>query len=715
VTVAELSPGDGDFVVVGIGASAGGVEALEALFRSMPHSINAAFVVVTHLGSNRESLLAEIIARHTSMPVLPAANGERLQPNHVYVLPSDSVLTVLNGHLQLKGVAATGRERNPIDVFFASLAKDCCERAIGIVLSGAGSDGTLGVKAIKEEGGLTIAQGHDGTGPAYESMPSSAIATGLVDLVLSVEQIGPKLEQYERSRRSLGPIVEDAQRLRLDQNFAGAIQEIYTILRKRVGHDFSGYKEKTFMRRVQRRMQVRQVDSLRAYVECLRQEPDEAMLLFRDLLIGVTSFFRDTEAFEAIEGTVIPKLFENVGAADTVRVWVPGCATGEEAYSIAILLREHMTKLDSVPRVQVFATDIDDPALTVARSGRYPAPMLENVSPERLKRYFHHDAESYVLAKEVRDLCIFSAHSVIRDPPFSRMDLVSCRNLLIYFNVELQDSVLPVFHYALKPGGYLFLGPSETVSRHADLFTPVDKARRVFQRRPTLTGEVRIPSWIPKATGAHMKAHVDLGPRKDQRLRQHVEANVLEHFAPAHTVVEADGNVLYYSSRTGKYLEAQVGSPSRQILAMARKGLRLELRTALREAVEKRAAVIRERVEVEIDDRVQLIRLTVQPLLDGDQEPLYLVVFVDLGPPVRRRRRRHRPGAGAAGNARPAAGDGRRIRDCARGAEEQQRGAGFGERGAAVDQRGAGDLQGRAAVPQRGAAHRQQRAGRQGR
>jgi two-component system, chemotaxis family, CheB/CheR fusion protein len=631
VTSGELSQGAGDCTVVGIGASAGGVEALALLFASMPPSLGAAFVVVTHLGPNRESLLADIIARQTAMPVLSATDDAPLRANHVYVLPSDSVLTVANGRLQLKHARGAARERNPIDVFFASLARDRGERTIGIVLSGAGNDGTLGVKAIKEEGGLTIAQGHDGSGPAYESMPASAISSGLVDLVVPVEQIGAKLAQYERSMQVLDA---QAQRLLRQDGSSEAMREVHTVLRKRVGHDFSGYKEKTFMRRVQRRMQVRQIDTLAEYLERLRHDPDEATLLFRDLLIGVTSFFRDRDAFEAVENLVLPKLFENVGAADIVRVWVPGCATGEEAYSIAILLRERLSQIDSVPRVQVFATDIDESALAIARAARYPAAMLANVAPERLKRHFRQDAESYVVAKEVRDLCIFSAHSVIRDPPFSRMDLVSCRNLLIYFNAELQDSVLPVFHYALKPGGYLFLGPSETVSRHGELFAPIEKKHRIFQRRPVLSGDVRIPSWVPKVTGARVAARGHIGIRKDQRLRQHVEASVLEHFAPAHTVIEADGNVLYYSSRTGKYLEPEVGSPSRQILAQARKGLRLELRAALREAVEKRAAVVRERVEVEIDDRVQVIRLTVQPLFDGEHDPLYLVVFNDLGPPV---------------------------------------------------------------------------------
>lgn len=625
-----------DFLVVGVGASAGGVEALEQLFRSMPQDVHAAFVVLTHLGPHRETLLGEIIARHTNMPVTSARDAEELQAGHIYVLPSDHVLTLDGLRLGLHASLSGHRERNPIDVFFASMAKARRENAVGVVLSGAGSDGTLGVRAIKEEGGLTIAQGHNGTSPSYESMPMSAIATGLVDMVLPVEQIGRRLGDYVRSLETLNAIVDDSDEQQREASFTSAVQDILAMLHKRVGHDFAGYKDKTFLRRVQRRMQVTQTASLAEYVEHMRQHADESTQLFRDLLIGVTNFFRDPEAFDFISAQVMPKLFENVGAADTVRVWVPGCATGEEAYSIAILLREYMLTREAVPRVQVFATDIDEHALAAARAGRYPAAMLENVSPQRLKRFFQAETGSYVLSKEVRDLCIFSSHSVIRDPPFSRMDLISCRNLLIYFNVELQDNVLPVFHYALRPEGFLFLGPSESTSRHADLFAAIDKRHRIFQRRPALNTTVRIPSWLPKIRGSEVRSPLDTGVPRDQRLRQYIEANMLENFTPAHIVVEGDGNIVYYSSRTGKYLEPQLGSPSRQILSMARQGLRLELRTALREAAEKRQTIVRERVDVELDDRVQLVRLSVQPLAEGDQDPLYLIVFADLRAPISR-------------------------------------------------------------------------------
>ncbi|MGH8176020.1 MAG: chemotaxis protein CheB [Steroidobacter sp.] len=620
-----------DLFVVGVGASAGGVVALEHLFKAMPVDIGAAFVVVTHLGPHRETLLTEILARHTSMPVVNASDGQRVAGNHVYVLPSDAVLTITGDRLELHPASAEHRERNPIDVFFSSLAKAAEENAAGIVLSGAGSDGALGVKAIKEEGGLTIAQGHDNLGPAHEGMPSSAIATGLIDVVLPVDQIGARLQQYCRSFGSLEANVSPDAPRQQGESAADTLKAIHTLLQKRVGHDFSRYKEKTLLRRIHRRMQVLQVEGLPQYAQRLGQEGEEANLLLRDLLISVTSFFRDEATFEALAARVIPKLFENAGAHDTVRVWVPGCATGEEAFSLAILLREHMADMAAPPKVQVFATDIDEPALAIARTARYPRAMLEHVSAARLRRFFRAEPTSYVLNKEVRDLCIFSAHSVVRDPPFSRMDMVSCRNLLIYFNTELQDNVLPVFHYALKSGGYLFLGPAESVSRHTDLFSALDKKHGIFQRRSTMDTNVRMPSWLSKGRGFPAGQSMESGVRHDRRLWKQIEAQVLENFTPAHIVVEAEGDIVYYSSRTGKYLEPQMGAPSRQLLGMVRRGLRLELRSALREAIEKQQTVVRERVEVELEDRVQLLRLVVQPLIEADREPLYLVVFNDLG------------------------------------------------------------------------------------
>ncbi len=625
------------FPIAGIGASAGGVEALEGFFRGLPDQPRLALVVVTHLSPERESRLHEIIARYTSLPVHVAADGARVEPDHVYVLPADAILSIDQGMLRIDKPPATRRERKPIDIFFTSLAIDQGELAAGIVLSGGDGDGTLGVKAIKEHGGLTMAQVSDGFGPGYPSMPDSAISTGLVDFSIPAGEMGARLVEFARSIDQVDVFVQEASQ---PDTSAGQVwPEIYTILRNQIGHDFSGYKTKTFMRRVHRRMQVRQLIAVQAYVERLRQDPQEVGALFRDLLINVTNFFRDPDAFEGLAKLVIPKLFEHRGADEMVRVWIPGCSTGEEVFSIAILLREHMDTLTAVPRVQIFATDIDERALGVARAARYPGPLLDDVSPERRRRFFTPDGGSYVLVKEVRDLCVFSPHSVIRDPPFSRIDLVSCRNLLIYFGVDIQNQVIPTFHYALRPDGYLFLGSAENVSQFDELFSPLEKKHRIFRRRSDVTASVRLPMLVgamrpgaPPEVAVHRPQLGALG------LREAAESHVLERFAPPHVLVNQDGDVVYFSARTGKYIEAPIGVPTRQILTLARRGLRLDLRTLFREAVERGRTVTREGVAVEAEDgRVQIVTVTIEPLGDmNGSEPLYLILFADHGPVLSR-------------------------------------------------------------------------------
>jgi two-component system CheB/CheR fusion protein len=630
-----------DFPIVGIGASAGGIEALEGFFRGLPDRPGVGIVVVTHLSPDRESRLHEVVANLTRLPVRVAADGMPVEPDTVHVLPANAVLGIEGGRLRLQRPNARRRERKPIDIFFSALAADRGEAAAGVVLSGGDGDGTLGLKAIKERGGLTLAQVADGHGPGHPDMPESAISAGVVDLALPAEEMGPRLLDFARGLSMLdglaAPEAGDAEAARaLDE----ARREIYAILRNQLGHDFAGYKAKTFLRRVQRRMQVNVLDTVEGYLERLRQDPQEVAALFRDLLISVTDFFRDADAFEALGRLVVPKLFEGRGAEDVVRVWVPGCATGEEVFSLGILLREHMDGLRAVPRVQLFATDIDERALAVARAARYPAPLLDSVSPERLRRFFVADGGSYVVSKEVRDLCIFSPHSVIRDPPFSRIDLVSCRNLLIYFGPEVQEQVIPVFHYALRPDGYLFLGTAENVGQFGDLFAPVEKKQRIFRRRQDGAHGVRLPLAVAglrlaRATGAPSPRP----PIGGIALRQAVEGQVLERFAPPFVVVNREGDIAYYSARTGKYLEAAAGTPTRQILTLARKGLRLDLRTALREAVEGGATAVREGLAVEGEDgRVQPVTLTVEPLRDGGEreEPLFLVLFADEGPALSR-------------------------------------------------------------------------------
>jgi two-component system, chemotaxis family, CheB/CheR fusion protein len=614
------------FPIVGIGASAGGIEALEALFKAMSPAPGMAFVIITHLAPHRESLLPEILARDTEMSAVIAEHDQPVRPDHIYVAGTDAVLGIEKGRLRIRPTT-DGRERTPIDAFFAALAEDQGEYAIGVVLSGAGNDGTLGIKAIKEHGGLTMAQGADHSGPRHPSMPESAIASGLVDIAVPVEAMPEQLVAYVRSFDILDKGVEK------DAGAEQVRKTICAILLDQTGHDFSGYKTRTFYRRVERRMQILQIRLLAAYADRLRQDAGEVDKLFRDLLIGVTNFFRDAKAFEALEQLVVPRLLEDREPSDTIRVWVPGCATGEEVYSLAIVLRERIEQKHSRAKIQVFATDIDDAALAVARAGRYPDTLLQGISKQRLERFFTADGTSYVINKQIRDICVFSSHSIVRDPPFSRMDLISCRNLLIYLNSELQRHVIPVFHYALKPGGFLFLGSSENISQHDDLFTSIDKKNRVFRRREDGGATPHLPTLF-RRRGVPAGATAEVKRSMGRSLRQSIEARVLERYMPPHVVVTREGDVINYSAGTGKYLEAPPGKPSRSLIAMARKGLRLPLRFALHEAIETGHPSVRDNIAADSEHENEFVKVTVEPLREDGGETLYLVVFNELRTPV---------------------------------------------------------------------------------
>ncbi|MSU89218.1 PAS domain-containing protein [Rhodobacteraceae bacterium 2CG4] len=622
-------------LVVGIGASAGGIPALEGFFHALPGDSGMAFVIVTHLSPDRRSQLHEIIGRLAPIPVRAAEDGAQVRADHVYVMPEGKVLTISGGRLCLSDDDPMQRERKPIDVFFASLAEDQREHAVGIVLSGGDSDGTLGVKAIKARGGITMAQVRDGSGPRNPQMPESALASGFIDFAEPVEHMAERLLQIQRGADPLVALADGAGDRQADEIEELAQATISRLLHSQSGHDFSGYKRRTFMRRVARRMKVVQAGTLDAYVQKLREEPAEVLALFRDMLISVTDFFRDCEAFQALDTSVLPRLFESRGAGDTIRVWVPGCATGEEVYSLAILLRERMDGPDPAPNVQIFATDIDEEVLAVARAGRYPEALLRNVAPERLERFFRREGGSYVVRKEIRDLCVFAPHSVISDPPFSRIDLVSCRNLLIYLGGTLQNQVIPTFHYALRPGGFLFLGTSEGVSRHDDLFAPVDKKHRIFQSRDHGGRLRRLPIAINRAedrSGVQPAGRERLD-RAGLRLRQRIEAQVLERHSPAHVVVAQDEEIVFFSSNTGRYLTMPRGAPHRKLFDLARRELRADLRAGLRQALETGLPARRQVPMFEREgDAAGLVDLTVEPLSGhGGSEALYLVLFTPLG------------------------------------------------------------------------------------
>ena len=621
------------FPIVGIGASAGGLAAFEAFFSGMPDGIEPgmAFVLVQHLAPDHESILSDLLARRTSMRVLEVEDGMPLSVNCVYIIPPNRDMAVLDGRLQLLEPSAPRGQRLPIDFFLRSLAQDQHERAIGIVLSGTGSDGTLGVRAIKGEGGMVMAEAPDSS--AYDGMPRSAIATGLVDFVLPPGEMPAQLLAYVARAIGLPPRGQPLPSPATDHE----MKKIFILLRAQTGHDFNHYKPNTIGRRVGRRMAVHRIDRLDEYVRYLQQTPAEVDALFRDLLIGVTNFFRDTEAFAALQQHVIPALFRGRPTGKPIRVWVPGCSTGEEAYSIAMLLQEYVDKAKQQTRVQIFATDIDSRAVDHTRAGIYPASVSADVSEERLARFFIQEpgGGSYRICKPIRDMLVVSEQDMVLDPPFSRLDLISCRNVLIYMGADLQKRLIPLFHYALNPGGFLFLGTSESVSEHGELFVTVDRQSKVYRSQEGSVGQRR-PSFGRSDRNRHGGGgpvaepnHVTDRPRLS--VRDLTERALLQYHAPSGALVAEDGDILYLHGRTGLYLEPSPGESAMNILKMAREGLRRDLSTALHAAAAHNAPASHADVRVKTNGEYSVINLTVRPVATGSDGPasprLFLVVF----------------------------------------------------------------------------------------
>lgn len=630
----EPDPG-ADFPVVGIGASAGGLAAFEAFFTGMPADVdpNMAFVLVQHLAPDHKSMLTDLIQRYTRMEVFEVKDGMRVRPNRAYIIPPNKDMAFLNGTLQLLEPTAPRGQRLPIDFLFRSLAQDQRERAIGIVLSGTGSDGTLGVRDIKGEGGMIMVQNPDST--EYDGMPRSALATGLVDFELPPAEMPAQLIAY--TAHAFGRPPKPASPEPKAEN---ALKKIFVLLRNQTGHDFSQYKQSTVLRRIQRRMAVHQIETMPEYVRFAQQRPQEVDPLFRGLLIGVTHFFRDTAAFEALEQLVVPKLFAGKPAGAVIRVWCVGCSTGEEAYSLAILLAEHQAAIRQSFQVQVFATDIDSQAIATARAGIYPASAAADISPERLTRFFTAEPDNSVfrITKTIRDMLIFSEQNVIRDSPFSRLDLISCRNLLIYLNAELQRKIIPLFHYALNPGGFLFLGTSETVGDFLGLFSMLERKQKVFQRKDDLsvlqrTGlrQFMSPMTAIGAAFAPVAEQKSLAAKKPS-VRELAEQALLEQLVQAGALVNAQGDILYLHGRTGMYLEPTPGeSGPSNILKMAREGLRLDLTTALHEASQTRKSVRRPGLLVKTNGDFITVNLIVRPVAAAPaaslEPPLCLVIL----------------------------------------------------------------------------------------
>ena len=624
----------GGFPIVGIGASAGGLAAFEAFFSGMPADTEPgmAFVLVQHLDPDHKSILTELIRRYTRMRVFEVEDGMEVRINCAYIIPPNRDMAFLNGTLQLLEPAAPRGRRMTIDFFFRSLAQDQRERAIGVVLSGTGSDGTIGVRAIKGEGGMVMAQNPAST--EYDGMPRSAIATGLVDFELPPAEMPAQLIAY--LTQAFGKPPRQAAPAPRAEN---ALKKICILLRARTGHDFSQYKPSTSRRRVERRMAVHQIDTIEGYVKFLQQTPREVDALFRDMLINVTHFFRDPEAFTVLEEEVIPKLFAGKPAEAAIRIWVPGCSTGEEAYSLAILLAERQEALKQSFKIQVFATDIDGQAIAAARAGVYPASIAADLAPERLARFFSPEPgdSAFRIHKGIRDMLVFSEQNVIRDPPFSKLDLLSCRNLLIYLDGKLQKKLIPMFHYALNPGGYLFLGTSETVGEFGDLFAALDRKQKIFQRQEESPGARRagpgryLPPLTARDTGLPRTCEKTGYPRKPP-LRELTEQALLRQVVQAGALVEARGDILYLHGRTGMYLEPAPGeSGTSNILKMAREGLRRDLTAALREAAGTGGTVRCPGLRVKTNGDFTTVNLTVRPVAAAPSAspgpPLYLVVL----------------------------------------------------------------------------------------
>lgn len=609
-------------MIVGIGASAGGLEAFTTFFSHMPADSGLAFVLVQHLAPDHDSMLSDLLGRATGMPVREAVDGMRVEPDHVYVIPPDATLTVVEGILRVHKPAPPREHRWPINSFFVSLAEDQGDHAACVVLSGTGSDGAQGLRAIKSHGGLALAQaGFDHV--VMTGMPASAVATGLVDAVLPVEEMPARLLAYREQKRHADRDREPPSSERDDQVLA-----ICQLLRAQVGHDFSQYKKKTLARRIQRRMLVTQTESMTDYIDHLHEHPQEHEFLFREFLIGVTGFFRNPEAFEALQKRAIPSILADKSRADTLRVWVPGCSTGEEAYSIAIALCEMLDDRHG-PRVQIFATDIDEHAISLARTGRYRAP-LKGVSNARLERWFRQDHGDYCVIKKVREMCIFSPHSVVRDPPFSRMDLVSCRNLMIYMNAQLQSRLMHSFHYSLRPGGYLLLGGSERLVSSGQLFAEVDKKQRLYMRRGgtrthprDFSNEQPLPDRM--AGRAPSVPPHGIENTLDQRAMQ-----ALEPWLPAHMVINARHEILHFGGHAGRYLKPLSGAASLNLFQLLGKPLRGIVRAAVLQASSEGAEVVREESGITVNGRERSLRVVVRPLQDGSD--LCVVAFIELEP-----------------------------------------------------------------------------------
>ena len=629
-TTTPAAPASNSFPIVGIGASAGGLEALEQFLGHVPKGSGMALVIVQHLDPTREGIMPELLQRATGMKVIQVKDRTPVRPDCVYVIPPNKDMSILHGVLHLLKPVATRGLRLPIDFFLRSLAQDQQEQSVGVILSGMGSDGTMGLRSIKEKAGVVLVQ--EPTTAKFDSMPRSAIDAGLADIVAPADQLPEKILTYLKRT----PLIARAEAA-LEDKTQSALEKVVILLRTHTGNDFTFYKRNTLYRRIERRMGIHQISKMAAYVRYLQENPQELDILFKELLIGVTILFRDPAAWAQLCEHALPPLLASRTPGQAVRAWVPGCSTGEEAYSLAIVLKEAVEELKAKGRfsIQIFATDLDRDAIDKARMGVFPANISADVSEERLKRFFTKEERGYRVRKEIREMVIFAPQNLIMDPPFTKLDILSCRNLLIYLTPEVQKKLIPLFHYSLTPGGILFQGTAETIGDFADLFTPLDGKSRLFRRTESILRpeQISFPSSFSADPPTGPEAHPVAKPPTS--LQSLADQLVLQHYAPPAVLTNDAGDIFYVSGRTGKYLEPAAGKANWNVFAMAREGLRYELADAFKEALRKKTSVTLHGLKVGTNGGSQHVDVTVRRLDEpGPLHALVMIVFTDVATPV---------------------------------------------------------------------------------
>ena len=629
---ATSSNSDKPFSVVGVGASAGGLEAFEQLLRALPADTGMAFCLVQHLAPRHESILSELLGRATDMPVVEVTEGMRVVANHVYVIPPNADMSIIDGQLHLSPLSEDRALRMPIDSFFRSLAETYQSRSVGVILSGTASDGTLGLQAIKAMGGVTFAQ--DDESAKYNAMPRNAISAGNVDFVLPPHGIAHELKRIATHIQ----IFTADEKGDLDEKTTPdeTLNKIFLLLRNLSRVDFSFYKPGTIKRRIHRRMFLRKIDSLQAYLQLLRKNREEVEALFNDVLINVTGFFHDPESFENLKKTAFPAILDHKNPNTPIRIWVPGCSTGEEVYSLAILLLEFLGDRAAELQIQMFATDLSESIISKARAGIYPESVAADISADRLRRFFRKIESGYQISKNIRDIVVFAKQDLAKDPPFSKLDMISCRNVMIYMSQVLQKRILPLFHYALNSGGVLFLGSSETIGGFGDLFTALDKKYRIYAKKPM---QSPLPiEFLPRFEEDHEFEHhhkIDTPQRPD--LQKIGEQMLLHRYSPASVIVDDRCDIVQFIGQTGPFLDPQPGDASLNLLRMVKRGLHMELRVAFQKATRNLGTIRKEGVLVEENGNLKSVNFEVIPVKNtSGKESYYMVIFEEAkGPEFR--------------------------------------------------------------------------------